>query len=130
MSLTDDWKGRKLDPMWYYVKYKDGREGKALLIETPDYYGFYNNCDLSDEVGEVLAPVPSYEELLSMKEDNVDKIIRNVNVRLLSREVERLRALLKECATFINLARETYDYYPCPKKILTRINAAIGESEE
>lgn len=136
MSLTDDWKGRKLDPMWYYVKYKDSRVGKALLIETPDYYGFYNNCDLNDEVGEVLAPIPSYEEFLSMKEDNVDKIIRNVNVRLLSREVERLRALLKECNNELKLLRTLS--LPMASKgalsecddLLTRINTAIGESEE
>lgn len=127
MSLTDDWKGRKLDPMWYYVKYKDGRIGKTLLIETPDYYGFYNNCDLNDEVEEVLAPIPSYEELLSMKEDNVDKIIRNVNVRLLSREVESLRELLKECRPALSHLGK---WNTQRQSLLTRINAAIGESEE
>lgn len=136
MSLTDDWRAAALTPMLYYVKYKDGRVGRALLIKTPDYYGFYNNCDLNDEVEEVLAPVPSYEKFISMKEDNADKIIRNVNVRLLSREVESLRELLKECENelkimrMLSLTTASAEALNECDNLITRINAAIGESEE
>ena len=63
MTLTEKWKkGELKSSQQYYVKYVDGRTGKANLIETPDFYGFYNNCSLQDKVKEVLAPVPSYEE--------------------------------------------------------------------
>lgn len=129
MSLTDDWKEKKLDPMWYYVKYKDGRVGMALLIETPNYYGFYNNCDLNNMIAEILASVLTYDELQQFKEF----------VNLYSHETEitkQLRALLKECRTaFETYAKEDEtcgleEENKYAKHLLTRINAAIGESEE
>lgn len=122
MSLTDDWKGRKLDPMWYYVKYKDGRAGKALLIETPDYYGFYNNCDLNNMIAEILAPVPTYDELQQFKEF----------VNLYSHETEitkQLRTLLKECLAHLSLGEIGTSVTPI-NILIDHINAALGESEE
>lgn len=59
-DLTQDWKDGKLKTGMYYVRYKDGRYGRANLILTPDFYGFFNNCSLNNEVAEVLAEVPEY----------------------------------------------------------------------
>lgn len=59
-DLTQDWKDRKLKTGMYYVGYKDGRYGRANLILTPDFYGFFNNCSLNDKVVEILDEVPDY----------------------------------------------------------------------
>lgn len=67
-ELTDAWKAGKLKALGlYYVLYKNGRIGKANLIQTPDYYGFWNNCDLNDLIKEVLALVPEYTEFVHLE---------------------------------------------------------------
>lgn len=68
-ELTDAWKAGKLKALrLYYVLYKNGHIGKANLIQTPDYYGFWNNCDLNDLIKEVLALVPDYDHFVELTE--------------------------------------------------------------
>lgn len=67
-ELTDAWKAGKLKALrLYYVLYKNGHIGKANLIQTPNFYGFWNNCNLNDLIKEVLALVPEYTEFVHLE---------------------------------------------------------------
>lgn len=128
MSLTDDWKAGKLKEDWYFIKFDD--------VIYQDYYnGYFIQTGDTDGI-EVLAPC-DYGELQRLKSENAELIETNGSLsrqvkHLLDlqkeedKEVERLRDLLKEC-------KEHICFHFCEKKarkLLTRINAAIGESEE
>lgn len=93
-NLTQKWKDGKLEVGLYYVKYNDGRYGRANLILTPDYYGFFNNCSLDDDIATVLAKVPDYTSWQNMK--NVAAGEHQIN-KLLIRDREKLTQLLKDC---------------------------------
>lgn len=108
MSLTDDWKAGKLKYGWYWVT-----NSKRGVV--PDQYMPDDNWLVSNGfcITEVLAPC-DYEELL------------------------RLRTLLKECKPYIQKEMETIkgagfcncDWAWKTSDLITRINAALGESEE
>ena len=130
MTLTEQWKKGELESsQQYYVEYVDGRTGKANLIETPDFYGFYNNCSLQDYVKEVLAPVPTYEEwknvitcfdyehkaYLSMSEENqqLREWCEEFNALDVAKENQQLKELLdssletnKALAHRLNICKE------------------------
>lgn len=59
-----------------------------------------------------------------------DTIVGGVSFITVKEENKKLRSLLKSCRNFMITARKAYALYPNPNKILTRINATIGESEE
>lgn len=66
MTLTEQWKKGELEfGKKYYVRFEDGEIDTAqwCYYTNQNKYGF----DV-DEVKEVLAPVPSYEEWQKMKE--------------------------------------------------------------
>lgn len=89
-ELTDAWKAGKLKALrLYYVLYKNGHIGKANLIQTPDYYGFWNNCDLNDLIKEVLALVPEYTEFVHLE-------------TIVARQAERIKELEQEVKTLTN----------------------------
>lgn len=92
-DLTKDWKDGKLNTGMYYVRYKDGRYGRANLILTPDFYGFFNNCSLNNEVAEVLAEVPDYTVWQNLW--NTADMEHKANNKLLE-DVERLEKENKE----------------------------------
>lgn len=86
MSLTDDWKAGKLDEGFYYIRLKNGsifiaelewwhrpnaETGKAERVSL-EFAEYDNNC-----VAEVLASVPSYDELLRLKDRGEKKIGKN-----------------------------------------------------
>lgn len=73
----------------YYVLYKNGHIGKANLIQTPDYYGFWNNCDLNDLIKEVLALVPEYTEFVHLE-------------TIVARQAERIKELEQDVKTLTN----------------------------
>lgn len=56
VNLTRKWKDGKLEAGLYYVKYKDGRCGKAI------FYRFYSNCSLNNKIAKVLDRVPDYDD--------------------------------------------------------------------
>ena len=178
-ELTKDWKAGKLKEGDYYVQYADGdiRIEYASKWIHPNSPSNMVNFDDPISIYTVLAPVPSYEELIRLKRvekkyQNIkangnypDKIsqlkakIKNLieenselkvliqrlgtNVEdltlqkdLLIVENNKLRGLLKKCC----IAFETYakedeacgleEENKYAKHLLTRIKAAIGESEE
>lgn len=89
-ELTDAWKAGKLKALrFYYVLYKNGHIGKANLIQTPDYYGFWNNCDLNDLIKEVLALVPEYTEFVHLE-------------TIVARQAERIKELEQDVKTLTN----------------------------
>lgn len=140
MSLTDDWKAGKLVQGWYFCKLKNG------LI----HHFEFNGNDFTDltchipPVAEVLAPC-NYDHFVKLNEKV--KTLSLENERLLNlkhidfekvRKIVKLRILLEECKPYIQKEMETIKgagFCNCEwawktSDLLTRINAALGESEE
>lgn len=123
MSLTDDWKGGKLPFGEYWCK----------VTDSPYIEKIMSDCMTEDDIIEILAPVPSYEEVQRLKKENDDLSALITSGEL---EIGHLRHLLKECRTaFETYAKEDEtcgleEENKYAKHLLTRINAAIGESEE
>lgn len=103
-DLTQDWQDGKLKTGMYYVGYKDGRYGRANLILTPDFYGFFNNCSLNDKVVKVLAEVPDYIAWQNMW--NTADMEHKANTKLLE-DVERLEKENKELEQTIESQKQT-----------------------
>lgn len=130
-ELTEEWKAGKLnDGEKYFIRYKNSifiatfRYFKARI----NYWRFIDNgieyCDDSEEdLIEVLAPY-TYDEYKAMQEKIADS----------NKKVENLGYLLKECkANLINrhiIIEELGKLENPTRDLLTRINAALGESEE
>lgn len=118
MSLTEDWKAGKLTFGEYWCK----------VTGSPYIEKVMSDCMTEDDIIEILAPVPSYEELQQLKKENDDLSALITGGEI---EISYLRHLLKECKEYLSDV-DTY----CTKNadesylLITRINAAIGESEE
>lgn len=131
MSLTDDWKAGKLENGRYYIKTRVCEVSNVLGI--PEYTTDYctdGKFNYNYSIQEVLAPVPSYEELQLLKAlaQNGSSAI-DTNQRL-TKKIESLRELLKECKVHLENAKPALWNFPETERLLTRINTAIGESEE
>lgn len=144
-ELTAEWKAGKLDVGFYYVKGVDG-----LFGIMSDYALYRVNLNHSDNEMTLLAPVPTYDEYKAMQAElaelkekikkreeliqclgsNIDEL--DVKKSVLIIENNKLRGLLKECKEKIHQEFICSDYLSIDKffDLLTRINAAIGESEE
>lgn len=146
MSLTDLWKKGELQEGFYYVKCSWNEDVEIRYI--------HNNSE--DEWEEIIAPVPTYEELQELESDRLAKIEGEEIVAELietndslsrqvkhlldlqanqDKEVERLRELLKECKNIVAhdlWARAQFPDGQVVEKddLLTRINTAIREREE
>lgn len=141
-ELTEDWKAGKLAAGYYYIKFKNGE------IETRDNLigGFLMN--IKNPIIQVLASVPTYdkykamqaeraelkekikkrEELIQCLGSNIDEL--DVKKSVLIIENNKLRGLLKECKEWFECFAWNKEYKHKSVNILTRINAALGESEE
>ena len=155
-ELTEDWKAGRLhkrfdEPKLFYCKTDNGIE----ILKT---WGYKNLefLSMADEVFEpvddvqILAPAPTYDEYKAMQAElaelkekikkreeliqclgsNIDEL--DVKKSVLIIENNKLRGLLKECKEKIHQEFICSDYLSIDKffDLLTRINAAIGESEE
>lgn len=118
-------------------------------IEKAHYCNVNGCVELVTPKGEILSPVPSYEELQRLK--HIESKYNNMKVKgnypdkineLKSRlkhlldlqenqdkEVEHLRDLLRNCLAHLSLGEIGTSVTPA-NTLLTSINAAIGESEE
>ena len=68
-DLTEQWKKGELEEGWYYIRNK-AHSIKFNQIAFYMVYGevsYWTNCK-DEDVEEVLAPIPSYEEWQKMKE--------------------------------------------------------------
>lgn len=123
MSLTDDWKDGKLLSGWYYVRFNCYPKPKRT------YYSKKNNEFSHDgKVEEILAPVPSYEEMQRLKHfDGKNVCLENEALKI---KVERLIYLLKECKTHLVNSKSALLNFAETERLLTSVNAVIDESEE
>lgn len=130
-ELTKEWKAGKLDVGFYYVKGVDG-----LFGIMSDYALYRVNLNHSDNEMTLLAPVPTYDEYKAMQSaiQNGESAI-DTNKRL-CKKVEELGYLLKECLPIVSAEIMTWqirggeESHKRGQDLLTRINAALGESEE
>ena len=61
VTLTEQWKNGELESGVYYIKYRGA-------YKVDQWHGYYWEDSWSENIEEVLAPVPSYEEWQKMKE--------------------------------------------------------------
>ena len=87
-DLTQDWKDGKLPAGWYYIKISD-----IVFIDFFEGKVWKNKKD--EYIDEVLAPVPSYDEL----KESYNCMLENEVLRLKNAQ---LKELLKECFEYID----------------------------
>lgn len=76
-DLTEQWKKGELEDGYYYVKLKGDRD-YMLLRDDNHWYEFGWDCwFFDDDIVEILAEIPSYEEWQKMKEQR-NQLIRDV----------------------------------------------------
>ena len=99
-ELTEKWKNSKLEYGYYYLQTKDGemRIDRTTCDVISSVY-LWTQTD-KDYIQEVLAPIPSYEELQKLKKDLDEyaltyKIGNDVN-RLTEEENKKLKEQLEE----------------------------------
>lgn len=106
-DLTEQWKKGELESGYYYIKnnnediyfdeydssfYKDFNENKG---------SWENHYD--DEISEILAPVPSYEEWKSLNEILDSSLQTN---KALVHRLNLCKELLKECKHIMNIEKD------------------------
>lgn len=145
-ELTKEWKEGKLKSGLYWVKFK----GKIVIAECTVFgdvsrpFEIETKTDFMIKISKVLAPVPTYDEYKAMQVELAEHR-ENCSVK---NERAGLRALLKEChysifkiydrlrfsdeneITPADLINAIDEIKPMLFELLTRINAALGESEE
>lgn len=99
VNLTRKWKDGKLETGLYYVKYKDGKRGKAILIRTPKFYGFYCYYSLNNKIAKVLDRVPDYDDWVYLYKARNDAA--DARDTLAKRE-KMFRLLLNKCYIAFN----------------------------
>lgn len=106
-DLTDKWKKGQLKGFrWYYVKFKTGEIDSCWLTEWSDELGAggqYFDGIKEENIVEVLAPVPSYEELQNINKSVNDLMASNIK---LVEENTKLKELLKECRECVDENQE------------------------
>lgn len=111
--------------MWYYCKMKDG--DIRMLERGLDYFLSGDVPLLNNEVKEVLAPVPSYEEL-----QNINKSVNNLmaaNIKL-QEENTKLRELLEGVKEIIEWYKDDCGYRDIPTEVtLQHINQVLGDDK-
>lgn len=133
MSLTDDWKARKLKVGPYYVRLSNGRMDVAKLSKFNRFYAI----SYKFEVAEVLSPC-DYDHFVELTEkvkkfekaftkalqynDDLSAVITGCEL-----EVNKLRELLKEVKEFIE-EENPKDYTIMSERmdeLLTKIEEAL-----
>ena len=140
-ELTADWKaGKRKENMSFYCDTKDG-DIKILTSGKNDYGEIYlgdNNFFYDDDEIEIISPVPTYDEYRAMQTELAEHrenccCLENEKLRLDKAKLEmknnNLRDLLRECLAHLSLGKMRASVTPL-NILLTRINAALGESEE
>lgn len=134
-NLTEQWKKGELEfGKKYYVRFDDGEIDTAqwCYYTNQNKYGF----DV-DEIKEVLAPVPSYEEWQAKNEENknlykmLDVLNKHLNSLLKEdKENRQLKELLISAKDIIEWYSTESGYIDLPTKdLLIKINNIIGEKK-
>lgn len=132
-DLTEKWKKGELESGLYYVgnnKITDIAFVKNNLLEV---YTLNSNIPkMLKHDAEIIAKVPTLEELQRLESDRLAKNEGVEFVAELEEENARLKGLLKECKEFFE-EENPKDFTIMSERmddLLTRINAALNESEE
>ena len=134
MTLTEKWKKGELPEGDYYIKRRNG----YLPYDNIDSRGVWRNS-IDEDVVEVLAPVPSYEEW-----NQLHKFLEEFNALEVAKENEQLkgyneylRNIIKECEPYIenvcialNMEKlANGDFSHKSNEVLSKIRTAIGEKK-
>ena len=99
-DLTEKWKAGELEEGWYYIKYEGNEVGIAFACEWIGRYEYpCVGFEFEDDIEEVLAPVPSFKELQSLKAQLAEhkEYCCCAKNEVLVLENARLKELMKEC---------------------------------
>lgn len=118
MSLTDDWKARKLKTGGYYVRLSNGSVDIAKLSKYNNFYAI----SYTFEVKEVLAPC-DYGYISELESKNKHFLDLQANQ---DKEVEKLRELLWECLS--HLSSDGFSVTPL-NILLDKINEVLGNDK-
>ena len=135
-DLTEQWDKGKLPEGDYYIKRRNG----LLLYDNIDSRGVWRNS-IDEDIIEVLAPVPSYEEwqeklqaldaahkAIKMEDETINRLV--CSGKQCNYEKGQLKELLKECREPLEVLAEKRDACDwCPEDLLTKINQALGEEK-
>ena len=132
-QLTEQWKKGELPYGRYYVEL--AYNGNSIIMAE---YWWDKTLTLDDhkysreEVKRILAPVPSYEEWIGVKQQrDLENKLRhdsdNKNWQLRT-ENQQLKELLKECVEYVKKDYGDYLTYT-QSAIYQEINQALGESK-
>lgn len=144
-ELTEEWKAGELEDGLYYILLENGKTPiseletwyRTNIEESKEYYeteqAFYGYSD--NMISEVLAPVPTYDEYKAMQEqlNKEGTWYTEISYKKIKKENNQLRDLLRECKPYLSYKinqNKHVGFTPTAANLLTRINAAIGESEE
>ena len=121
-QLTEQWKKGELPNGYYWIRLSWG--GMIIMAYYTGFDGLFELDDHyydSDEISEVLAPVPSYEEWQA----SYNCMLENEVLRLKNAQ---LQELLKECIPYFNALVEKrlkLEYIPQVYELLTKINELL-----
>ena len=121
-QLTEQWKKGEIPNGYYWIRLSWG--GMIIMAYYTGFDGLFELDDHyydSDEISEVLAPVPSYEEW----QVSYNCMLENEVLRLKNAQ---LKELLKECIPYFNELVEKrlkLEYIPQVYELLTKINEVL-----
>lgn len=95
-SLTEKWKDGELEEGFYYILFASRFDKDYIAIDMfiQDEKDFMYSC--CEDVKEVLAPVPSYDEFVQQREfvkDHQNVLIENMNLKLKVDKLEKKLAI-------------------------------------
>lgn len=130
-ELTEEWKAGKLKSGLYWVKFK----GRIVIAECTVFgdvsrpFEIETKTDFMIKISKVLAPVLTYDEYKAMQEQlNKEGVwYTKISYKKIKKENNQLRDLLRECKRHLYFQKKINNEVIT---LLTRINAALGESEE
>ena len=121
-QLTEKWKKGEIPNGYYWIRLSWG--GMIIMAYYTGFDGLFELDDHyydSDEISEVLAPVPSYEEWQA----SYNCMLENEVLRLKNAQ---LKELLKECIPYFNALVEKrlkLEYIPQVYELLSKINELL-----
>lgn len=143
-ELTEEWKAGKLEYGWYWIKHKTRGTIPDQYIPGDDWFVSNGFCitkilapcnygeykAMQAELAELKEKIKKREELIQCLGSNIDEL--DVKKSVLIIENNKLRRLLEECVPYVTFKMNIEKNIGCTPPgayLLTRINAALGESE-
>lgn len=140
-ELTEDWLNNKLQAGSFWFVETEDSNPEPMVVDMDgdfnDYEGNYYKPCFSKGKLKVLAPC-SYKQYQRLVEYcvRIKKLSKLIGLEIPQKENAKLRRLLKECLPIVSAEIMTWqirggeESYKRGQDLLTRINAALNESEE